>query len=90
MPSYRDLLQQVKEEIDEVDARRLQELIDRDDPPALVDVRELDEWDGGHIPGATHIPRGHLESRIEQAVPDRSKPVVLYCAAGNRSARRAS
>jgi sulfur-carrier protein adenylyltransferase/sulfurtransferase len=86
MASYRDLLQSVKEEIEEVDARRVRELLDHDDPPAVVDVRELDEWDEGHIPGAIHVPRGHLESRIEQAVPDRSKAVVLYCAAGNRSA----
>src|SRR5207253_7407846 len=40
----------------------------------------------GRIPGAVHVPRGNLESRIGQAAPDRSRPVVLYCAAGNRSA----
>src|SRR3954464_7699759 len=85
MASYRDLLQKVKGEIDEVDAAHARELIERDSP-TLVDVREQDEWDEGHLPGAIHIPRGYLESRIEQAVPDRSKPVLLYCAAGNRSA----
>src|SRR5262245_26397089 len=85
MASYRDLLQRVKEEIGEVDAPRARELIESDSP-AIVDVRERDEWDEGHLPGAIHIPRGFLESRIEQAVPDRSKPVLLYCAAGNRSA----
>jgi molybdopterin/thiamine biosynthesis adenylyltransferase/rhodanese-related sulfurtransferase len=85
MASYRDLLQKVKEEIDEVDAPHARELIERESP-ALVDVRERDEWDEGHLPGAIHIPRGHLESRIEQAVPERSQPVLLYCAAGNRSA----
>ena len=40
----------------------------------------------GHIPGAVHIPRGNLESRIEGVVGDRSKPVVIYCASGARSA----
>jgi len=85
MASYRELLQKVKAEIDEVDAPHAHELIERD-PPTLVDVREQDEWDEGHLPGALHIPRGNLESRIEQAVPDRSQPVLLYCAAGNRSA----
>ena len=49
-------------------------------------MREHDEWQQGRIPGAIHIPRGYLESRIEQAAPDRSRPIVLYCAAGNRSA----
>src|SRR5919204_5420525 len=85
MPTYRELLQQVKGEIDEVDASRARELIDADSP-AIVDVRERDEWDEGHLPGAVHVSRGHLESRIETAAPDKSRPVLLYCASGNRSA----
>jgi molybdopterin/thiamine biosynthesis adenylyltransferase/rhodanese-related sulfurtransferase len=52
----------------------------------LVDVRETPEWEEGHVPGALHVPRGFLESRIEAAVPDRDRPVVLYCAGGVRSA----
>ncbi|OLE01814.1 MAG: molybdopterin biosynthesis protein MoeB [Actinobacteria bacterium 13_1_20CM_4_69_9] len=85
MPSYRKLLQQVRAEISELDAERARELIDGGEP-VVVDVREQDEWDEGHIPGAVHIPRGHLESRIERAAPDPSRRVLLYCSAGNRSA----
>jgi molybdopterin/thiamine biosynthesis adenylyltransferase/rhodanese-related sulfurtransferase len=85
MPSYRELLQQVKQEISEVDATRARELIDAGEP-VVVDVREQDEWDEGHVPGAVHIPRGHLESRIERAAPDPTHAVVVYCSAGNRSA----
>jgi len=51
----------------------------------LVDVREKIEWNEGHIPGAIHVPRGYLELQIEEAVPDKSKTVVLYCAGGIRS-----
>ena len=51
----------------------------------LVDVREKYEWNEGHIPGAIHVPRGFLELQIEEAVPDKSKKVVLYCAGGVRS-----
>src|SRR6266568_1366416 len=51
----------------------------------LVDVREKLEWNDGHIPGAIHVPRGYLELQIEEAVPDKSKTVVLYCAGGVRS-----
>ena len=51
----------------------------------LVDVREKIEWNEGHIPGAIHVPRGFLELQIEEAVPDKSKTVVLYCAGGVRS-----
>src|SRR5437763_2518946 len=84
MSSYRDLLQAAKAEIEEADAARAQVLID--EGALVVDVRERDEWEQGRIPGAVHVPRGNLESRIEKAAPDRSRPVVLYCAAGNRSA----
>jgi sulfur-carrier protein adenylyltransferase/sulfurtransferase len=51
----------------------------------LVDVREKVEWNEGHIPGAIHVPRGYLELQIEEAVPDKSKTVMLYCAGGVRS-----
>ena len=51
----------------------------------LVDVREKLEWNEGHIPGAIHVPRGYLELQVEEAVPDKDKTVVLYCAGGVRS-----
>ncbi len=86
MPSYRELLQQVKAEIEEVDAPQARALVESAEPPVIVDVREADEWEEGHIPGAVHVPRGYLESRIEQVAPDRSRPVLVYCAGGARSA----
>jgi molybdopterin/thiamine biosynthesis adenylyltransferase/rhodanese-related sulfurtransferase len=86
MASYRDLLQQVKAEIDEVDAREAADMLDGENAPAVLDVRELQEWQEGHIPGAVHIPRGSLESRVEQALPDRGRPILVYCAVGVRSA----
>src|SRR5215211_7802169 len=82
MPTYRELLQHVKREIDEIDARGARAL----DNALFVDVREREEWEEGHLPGAVHVPRGNLESRIEGVAPDRQQPVVLYCAVGNRSA----
>jgi sulfur-carrier protein adenylyltransferase/sulfurtransferase len=86
MPGYRDLLAHVKAEIHEIDAQSARELLEGSDAPLLVDVRRRDEWDEGHIPGAVHVPRGSLESRIEKAEPDRSRPVLVYCSAGERSA----
>jgi molybdopterin/thiamine biosynthesis adenylyltransferase/rhodanese-related sulfurtransferase len=82
MPTYRDLLDQAKSEIREVDARAAQELA----AARWLDIRELDEWQEGQIPGALHIPRGNLESRVESAIPDKTTQLVVYCAAGNRSA----
>src|SRR5665811_258825 len=83
-PSGAELLRQVKSQIDEVDPSEVHELIE--EGVAIVDVRETDEVAAGHLPGAIHIPRGYLESRIEGVVPDKSQPVILYCAAANRSA----
>jgi len=52
----------------------------------LVDVREDNEWQAGHIPGAVHMGRGIIERDIEQAVPDHNAAIVLYCGGGFRSA----
>ena len=54
--------------------------------PVIVDVREQHEFEASHLPGAVHVPRGHLESRIEGAAGDKSARVILYCASGSRSA----
>jgi molybdopterin/thiamine biosynthesis adenylyltransferase/rhodanese-related sulfurtransferase len=86
MATYRELLQQVKSEIDEIDSTEARERVESAEPPLLVDVRERDEWVEGFLPGAVHVPRGFLESRIEQLAPDRSRDIVLYCAGGSRSA----
>ena len=82
MSTYRELLARTKAEISELDARHAEAL----PGAAWIDIREVDEWQEGHIPGAVHVPRGNLESRIEGVVADKTTPVVLYCAAGNRSA----
>jgi rhodanese-related sulfurtransferase len=83
-PSGAELLRQVKSQIEEVDPSEVKELID--EGVAIVDVRETDEFAAGHLPGAKHVPRSYLESRIEGVVPDRSTQVILYCQSGNRSA----
>ncbi len=51
----------------------------------LLDVREGDEWRQGHIPQAVGIPRGFLELRVEEKVPDHKTPIILQCASGTRS-----
>src|SRR5581483_7041813 len=85
MATYRELLSQVKDEIDEIDAAEGARLLDADDT-LFLDVREQDEWDQGIIPGAVHIPRGNLESRVEGLVSDRERSIVVYCSGGSRSA----
>jgi sulfur-carrier protein adenylyltransferase/sulfurtransferase len=83
-PSGAELLKQIKSQIDEVDPSEVHELID--EGVAIIDVRETEEVAVGHLPGAKHVPRSYLETRIEGVVPDRNAHVILYCASGNRSA----
>ena len=86
MAGYRELLARVKEEIDEISTLDAHERHQSPDTPLFVDVREPDEWEEGHIPGAIYTGRGRLEQRIEGLVPDKTRPLVVYCSAGSRSA----
>src|SRR5947209_13160458 len=83
-PSGAEVLRQIKSRIPEVDPTQVREQLGNG--AVIVDVREPEEYGGGHIPGARHVPKSHLESRIEGAVPDRAQHVILYCQSGNRSA----
>jgi sulfur-carrier protein adenylyltransferase/sulfurtransferase len=86
--TYSDLFAEIRQSVkilslDELKARLEQR---KDKPFTLVDVREKDEFRAGFIPGAVHIPRGHLEMQAEQKLPDKSAEIILYCAGGTRSA----
>src|SRR5664279_2610238 len=83
-PSGAEVLREIKSRIDEVDPAAVREQIANG--AVIVDVREPEEFAAGHIPGAKHVPKSYLETRIEGAVPDRTAHVILYCASGNRSA----
>jgi molybdopterin/thiamine biosynthesis adenylyltransferase/rhodanese-related sulfurtransferase len=87
-PSGAEVIRQIKSQVEELDPSEVKAAVatGNGDGPVLVDVRESTEWDAGHIPGAKHVPRGYLESRIEGVIGDRSRHVVLYCASGQRSA----
>ncbi|HTL84691.1 MAG TPA: molybdopterin-synthase adenylyltransferase MoeB [Acidimicrobiia bacterium] len=82
MPSFRDLLKAAKGEIVEIDPAEAETRLGR---ATFLDVRELDEFEQGAIPGAVFLPRGHLESKIENQISDRATPIVIYCASGVRS-----
>ncbi len=85
MASFRDLLRDTKARIREIETSDAETEVGR--PGTVVlDVREPDEYEQGALPGAVHIPRGHLESQVENKLPDRDAHVVVYCAGGTRSA----
>jgi len=52
----------------------------------MIDVRDKDEWDEGHIPGGTHLSRGTIELDIEEKVPDTNAMIICHCGGGGRSA----
>jgi molybdopterin/thiamine biosynthesis adenylyltransferase/rhodanese-related sulfurtransferase len=83
--TFRELLSDAKKEIREVSIEDVKRLLDARSPVKLVDVREADEYAGGRLPGALHLPRGFLELRIEDKA-SRDEELVLYCAGGTRSA----
>src|SRR3954449_9647876 len=95
MASFAGYLKDVKGQIRETDVEAVKKIVAarKGQPgdgngagPVLIDVREKDEWMEGFIPGAQWIPRGFLEQRIEDQVPEKNAAVVVYCAGGTRSA----
>ena len=80
-----ELLKDARAQVAELSVQELQAALRSAQKPVVVDVREKDESDAGLIAGARPIPRGFLELRVEEALPDRSADVVLYCAGGTRS-----
>src|SRR4029079_7545020 len=82
MPSFREPLKQTKSEIEEISPADAEPRVGES---TFLDVRELDEFEQGMIPGSVFIPRGHLESQVENKIPDHDTPVVVYCAGGIRS-----
>src|SRR5919202_5895809 len=86
-PSGAEVIRQIRSQVEEVDPSEVKATLSNGNGVVLLDVRESDEWDAGHIPGAKHVPRGYLESRVEGIVgSDRDQRVILYCATGQRSA----
>jgi molybdopterin/thiamine biosynthesis adenylyltransferase/rhodanese-related sulfurtransferase len=88
MASGAEIIRRIREQIDEVDPREVHDALANGNGrgPLLIDVREQHEFEDSHIPGAVHVPRGYLESRIEGKAGDKSQPIVLYCQSGQRSA----
>lgn len=85
-PGFLKLVEDAKSRVKEADFRDVKKRIDAREKLTLVDVREDNEWARGHLPGAVHLGKGVIERDIEQAIPDKDAPLVLYCGGGFRSA----
>lgn len=88
-PGFIALCEEAKKQITEVTIEQVADWLTTDNEPpelAVLDIREKDEWEAGHIVGARYMGRGILERDIETHYPDRGTPLVLYCGGGFRSA----
>jgi rhodanese-related sulfurtransferase len=88
MPTYRDYFAEIKKRVKEATPQQVADLLRAGDIQ-LADVREKNEWDEGHLPGAVHLPKSYLEQWAEDRIPDKDKATILYCAGGVRSAMAA-
>ncbi len=86
LPEFKQLVDEVKKEVSQIDVPKLKQLQQKDEPLSVIDVREPDDWKNGTIPGAATIPRGVLELNIDQVTSDKDRTIVLYCGGGSRSA----
>ncbi len=85
-PGFLKLVNDAKTRIRETNVQEVKKRLDAGEKLILVDTREDSEWARGHLPGAIHLGKGVIERDVEQAIPDRSALLVLYCGGGFRSA----
>ena len=85
-PRFLKIVDDAKKRVRETNVEEVKKKMDHGSKFILVDVREESEWAQGHLPGAVHLGKGVIERDVEQAFPDKTAPLVLYCGGGYRSA----
>ena len=86
MSDFKTILNDAKRQIREVSVQEVNDKLNPAKGFTLLDVREQDEWDQGHLDQAIFLPRGFLEVKADKMLTDRNQPIVVYCAGGTRSA----
>ena len=85
-PEFLKLVDDAKSRIRETNVQEAKQRLDAGELFTLIDVREESEWGRGRLPTAVHMGRGIIERDIENTIPDKATPIVLYCGGGYRSA----
>ncbi len=83
--TFDQLMSEARKEVKELSVDEVQKLAAKNGKYLLLDVREKEEYREGHLEGSVSIPRGFLEMRVESAIPEKSTPIIAYCAGGVRS-----
>ena len=74
----REMTEAARQAVSKIANDQLQSQLAAGAPVVVLDVREKEEWDAGHIPQGTFLPRGRLEGRVEELVPDKNAPIVTH------------
>ncbi len=82
--SYEDLVAEAKAATEQTDADAVHGALESGEDITVVDVREPDEFEAGHLPGAKPLPRGLLEYKAADELPDKDARIVVHCARGGR------
>jgi len=85
-PEFLKLVDDAKSRVRQTNVQEVKQRLDNKETFTLIDVREDTEWAKGRLPGAMHLCKGIVERDIENAVPGKATPLVLYCGGGFRSA----
>ena len=83
--TYKQIMEEARRDVPEVSVEGVRQRLTRDGKATVLDVREKEEYREGHLQGAVSLPRGFLEMRVEETVPDRQAPIIAYCGGGTRS-----
>ena len=70
---------------EQITAEEAKKIMDSGEEHIILDTREQDEFDEGHIPGAILIPYTEIENKAEEMLPDKDKLILVYCRSGRRS-----
>ncbi len=70
---------------EQITAEKAKEIMDSSEEHIILDVREQYEYDEGHIPDAILIPYTEIDKKAEGLLPDKEKPILVYCRSGRRS-----
>ena len=84
--SYQEMVAEAKAETEQTDADAVHGALEAGEDITVVDVREPAEWEAGHIQGAKHVPRGLLEYKAADELPEKDARIVVHCAVGGRGA----
>ncbi|MBP1689669.1 MAG: moeB [Deltaproteobacteria bacterium] len=83
--TYKQIMDDARRLVPEVSVEDVRSQVDKGDGMTVLDVREKEEYRDGHLAGAISLPRGFLEMRVEETVPDKQAQIIAYCAGGTRS-----